>query len=77
MGRNLEDTIILTAIKNMNIFKNVKTVTFNVKQGPRNLPAIQWLEKLTKKTINNAEKITIDAEVIKNFHSLKEIKVRI
>lgn len=77
MGRNLEDTIILTAIKNMNIFKNVKTVTFNVKQGPRNLPAIAWLEKLTKSQIHYKEKIIIDAEVIRKFSFIKEIEVRI
>ena len=77
MGRNLEDTIIFTSIKNMDIFKNLKTVTFNIKQGPRNQPAINWLKKLTKQSVHNEEKIIIDAEVIKNFNSLKEIDIKV
>ena len=76
-GENLEDTIIFTSIKNMDIFKNLKTVTFNIKQGPRNQPAINWLKKLTKQSVHHEEKIIIDAEVIKNFNSLKEIDIKV
>ncbi|MHB8544094.1 MAG: HAD-IIIC family phosphatase [Leptospirales bacterium] len=46
MGRQLEDTLILTAIRDMPLFLGCREVTFNVQHGPRNQPALNWLSRL-------------------------------
>lgn len=46
MGRQLEDTIILTAICNMPLFAACRTVAFRVQHATRNQPALAWLERL-------------------------------
>lgn len=46
LGRQLEDTIILWSIRHMPQFVGTEKVSFRVKHGPRNQPAVQWLAKL-------------------------------
>jgi FkbH-like protein len=46
LGRNLENTIVLHALKDMPIFDHCMEVVFNVRHAPRNQPAISWLSKL-------------------------------
>jgi hypothetical protein len=46
MGRQLEDTIIILALRDMSIFEGCQEVAFRVQHGPRNQPAIDWLVRL-------------------------------
>lgn len=46
MGRQLENTVILVALRNMPIFAGCREVAFRVQHGPRNNPALEWLAKL-------------------------------
>ncbi|MFN3786445.1 MAG: HAD-IIIC family phosphatase, partial [Thiothrix sp.] len=45
LGRELEDTIILWAIRKMPQFRDCEEVCFRVQHGPRNQPAVKWLAK--------------------------------
>jgi FkbH-like protein len=46
MGRHLENTIILLALRDMPIFAGCQKVAFRVQHGPRNQPALDWLARL-------------------------------
>ncbi|OJI04682.1 HAD-IIIC family phosphatase [Polynucleobacter sp. MWH-Adler-W8] len=46
MGRRLEDTIVLQALKGMSIIDGCTEVIFKVSHGPRNQPALDWLADL-------------------------------
>lgn len=46
LGRKLEDTIIIMAIKEMPIFSGCENITFQVQEGSRNQPALTWLSSL-------------------------------
>lgn len=46
LGRQLEDTFILVAIRGMPQFAGCTTVAFRAGHGPRNQPALAWLGKL-------------------------------
>jgi FkbH-like protein len=46
LGRQLEDTIVLLALRNMPIFAGCHSVAFRVQHGPRNAPALNWLSNL-------------------------------
>lgn len=46
LGRRLEDTIVLIAIRSMPIFENCQEVAFRVRHGPRNQPVLDWLARL-------------------------------
>lgn len=45
LGRQLEDTIVFLAIRQMEIFDGCREVTFAVRHGPRNQPALAWLAR--------------------------------
>jgi len=46
LGRQLESTIILLALRDMPIFTGCREVAFRVQHGPRNTPALNWLGRL-------------------------------
>lgn len=46
LGRALEDTIVLDAIRHMPAFIGCEVVAFHVTQGERNQPAVNWLTRL-------------------------------
>lgn len=46
LGRRLENAIVLRAVKMMTNYARCRSVAFNFSTGPRNAPALQWLEKL-------------------------------
>ena len=46
LGRQLESTIILLAVRGLPVFKGCSEVTFRVQHGPRNTPALNWLRGL-------------------------------
>ena len=48
MGRQLEDTLILAAIRDMPLFVDCSEVVFRVQHGPRNQPALDWLTRLLR-----------------------------
>ena len=48
MGRQLEDTMILAAIREMPLFAGCRVVSFQVRHGPRNQPALDWLARLLR-----------------------------
>ena len=47
LGRRIENVIVLRAITRMPNYSKCKSVAFNFSKGPRNAPALEWLEKLT------------------------------
>jgi len=46
MGRHLENTIIIHALRQMPIWSGCETVEFRVRFGERNQPALDWLNSL-------------------------------
>ena len=50
MGRGLEDSIVLLALRGMAAFEGCETVLFDVQQTERNTPARQWLAALLGST---------------------------
>lgn len=48
MGRQLEDTVILEAIRDLPLFADCSDVVFHVQHGPRNQPALDWLSRLLR-----------------------------
>jgi FkbH-like protein len=46
LGRHLEDTLILEAIRDMPQFADCREIAFRVEHGPRNQPALDWLAGL-------------------------------
>jgi FkbH-like protein len=46
LGRKLEDTMVLEAIRRMPILAGCRTLAFQVDHGPRNHPALEWLARL-------------------------------
>lgn len=48
MGRQLEDTLIQAAIRDMPLFAGCSEVAFRVQQGSRNQPALDWLARLLR-----------------------------
>lgn len=50
MGRQLENDIILHALRQMPIWAGCKEVEFRVRYGERNQPAIDWLKNLFQKS---------------------------
>lgn len=48
MGRQLEDSILLLALRQMPIFTDCEEVAFRVQHGQRNQPALKWLARLLK-----------------------------
>jgi FkbH-like protein len=46
MGRRLENTVILLALRDMPIFAGCREVAFRIRRGPRNQPALDWLARL-------------------------------
>ncbi|MBX3678158.1 MAG: HAD-IIIC family phosphatase [Rhodocyclaceae bacterium] len=47
LGRKLEDTVVLAAIRVMPLFDGCEEVCFRVRHGQRNYPALDWLGRLT------------------------------
>ena len=48
LGRQLEDAMILEAVRQMPLFAGCREVAFRVRQGPRNQPALDWLKRLLR-----------------------------
>ena len=51
MGRELEDALILEAIRGMAVLDGCDRIIFRARSGPRNQPAFKWLSRLA----NNRE----------------------
>lgn len=51
MGRRLEDSIILDAIRGMPQFADCDEIVFSVDHGPRNQPALDWLAALLSEAV--------------------------
>lgn len=68
LGRHLEDTLILEAVRTMPQFSDCEEVVFHVKHGPRNLPALDWLAGLLGQTVSPIEGThAIPAQRIRDF----------
>ena len=69
--------IISRAIRLMPIFEKCETVHFDVKIGPRNLPALKWINQLTNEVIDTNNLVTIDKNVFEMFNPVDGVKMRI
>jgi FkbH-like protein len=68
MGRQLEDTMILVAIREMPLFAGCSKVVFHVRNGPRNQPALDWLAQMLRSdTRPDPGYHPIPAEQLKRF----------
>jgi len=76
MGRGLESSIILYAIKNMGLYRMGMTIYFDYKIEARNSPAIDWLKGLGAKiNENNNSQFVLDSKTVDMFDVPKELKV--
>jgi FkbH-like protein len=70
LGRQLEDNIILVALRDMPIFKGCQEVAFRVQHGPRNQPALDWLAQQMNKYEHPAPGLhTMPAQQLLDFES--------
>jgi len=67
MGRQLEDTVVLSAIAAMPIVAQCEQVAFRVKSGPRNQPARVWLASLTGSADVDEGLYTLPADAVRGF----------
>ena len=77
LGRNLENSLILGAIKVMDNFKECESVAFKYTSGPRNQPALAWIKNIAgdKKALE-ATKI-VPKGLIGNFAIPSSIKTHV
>ncbi len=64
MGRDLEDSIIFGALHAMAIFTGCHSVAFHATQGPRNMPALDWLARHTQQDTHQPGIYNLDARSI-------------
>jgi FkbH-like protein len=68
LGRELEDSIILPALRDMPIFSGCQKIVFRVQQGPRNRPALNWASRLLSQNEDLSSGIySISAQKILEF----------
>lgn len=68
MGRQLEDTMILSVIRDMSLFGGCREIAFRVSHGPRNQPALDWLAHLLRSDTRPEPGLhTINAERMQDF----------
>ena len=68
MGRYLEDTLIVTAIREMPLFASCSEVVFRAKHGPRNQPSLDWLARMLPGDMRSEPGLhTIPAERLRHF----------
>lgn len=68
MGRQLEDTIVLSALRHMPLFAGCNEVAFQVNHGQRNRPALDWLARLLQQdALPQPGSQVIAAERIRQF----------
>lgn len=78
LGRQLESTIILLALREMPIFKGCSEVTFRVEHGPRNTPALNWLGGLLGSSAEPSAGLhSIPAQRLVDFVAVEGISVSI
>ncbi len=68
LGRGLENYIIGLALSSMSFIDKVQYVTFNYTNGPRNIPALEWLKTLLPcESSLSEEQVTIPVTVIQSL----------
>lgn len=68
LGRRIEDTLIISAIRNAPLFHGARNIIFCTQQGPRNQPALEWISKLLGELNNLPQgQHSIGSEIIINF----------
>lgn len=67
LGRHLEDTMILWAIRNLPMCESCSEVVFRVRSGPRNQPAIDWLKRLPVSPISESDLISLSTDYLDEF----------
>lgn len=67
LGRGLESTLVVEALRCMPLFDACDEVVFNVAHGPRNQPARQWLESWLGRGELAAGEHPLAADVLRNF----------
>ena len=74
LGRKLEELIIFPSIINMTFFKDINSVNFNLKKGPRNKPAMDWVKRFSK-NVNGVSNVSKDIMLKENVR-LNSIKFK-
>ena len=77
LGRGLENSMILGAIKIMENFKKCKRVAFKYTVGPRNQPALAWLESLAGNKDTLATTKTFSKDRVSAFEIPPSIKTHV
>jgi FkbH-like protein len=76
MGRQLENDIILQALRQMPIWAGCKSLEFRVRLGERNQPALDWLRNLLNmpgETLKNEYLYSIPTDVIEKISPIQGI----
>lgn len=76
MGRQLENDIILQAIRQMPIWAGCKVVEFRVRYGERNQPALDWLKHLVNTlgtTFKNDQNCSISSDELEKISPMQGI----
>lgn len=76
MGRKLEDTIVIHAIREMPIFSGCTEVLFRVQEAPRNQPATTWLADFMGISLPLQPGLhAVSAEKIISFSAIEGVKI--
>jgi FkbH-like protein len=78
MGRHLENTIVLAAVRAMPVFDGATTVSFRVRHGPRNQPALEWLAAILGAHGAPAEGLhALDARMVRDFSPAAGVELQL
>lgn len=65
LGRGLEDLMVGQAILSVPCINDIRQVTFRYARGPRNVPALEWLSKISSQSIEEGnDEITVPIETV-------------
>ncbi|MFT0531220.1 HAD-IIIC family phosphatase [Castellaniella hirudinis] len=67
LGRQLEDTIVFSAVRGMPLFYGCRQVRFHIVEGPRNQPARDWFNSAENRLGGNFGSSELQADMLANF----------
>src|SRR5690606_27323498 len=76
LGRHLEDTLVIEAIRNMPVYDGCSEVAFTAVHGPRNQPALEWLRRiLDVENVPDEGGHVVPAEAMRRFDAAEGIEL--
>lgn len=76
LGRHLEDTLLLEAIRSMPVYEACSEVAFTVAHAPRNQPALEWLRRILGTARAPDEGVhVVSTEALRRFEAAEGIEL--